>query len=157
MQIRQAREEDAEAAGIVLRRSITELCGSDHREDTATLAAWLANKTPENVRAWIRNPGNYMVVADDGGTILGVGAIQSSGRISLNYVSPDARFQGISKALVFGLEAKALELGLAACTLESTSTARRFYLAIGYRESGPATAGFGVSVCYPMIKTLATR
>jgi predicted GNAT family acetyltransferase len=157
MQIRKVREEDAEAACVVLRRSITELCRTDYREDAATLAEWLANKTLENVRTWIGNPGYYMLVADDGGTILGVGAIQSSGRISLNYVSPDARFRGVSKALMFGLEAKALELGLAACTLESTETARQFYLAMGYSETGPATAGFGVGICYPMVKMLAPR
>jgi GNAT superfamily N-acetyltransferase len=156
MKVRQAREEDAEAACVVLRRSITELCRADYRGDGATLAAWLANKTPENVRTWIDNPHSHMLVADDGGVILGVAAIQSSGRISLNYVSPDARFRGVSKALMRGLEARALELGVAACTLESTETARQFYLSMGYREAGPTTAGFGLGVCHPMIKLLAS-
>jgi GNAT superfamily N-acetyltransferase len=97
-----------------------------------------------------------MLVAVNGGAILGVAAIQSSGRISLNYVSPDARFRGVSKALMRALEAKASELGLATCTLESTETARRFYLSMGYGEAGPSTPGFGVGICYPMIKTLAS-
>jgi GNAT superfamily N-acetyltransferase len=73
----------------------------------------------------------------------------------LNYVSPDARFRGVSKALMRGLEARALELGVEACTLESTGTARRFYLSMGYNEAGPSTPGFGVGLCYPMIKVLA--
>jgi GNAT superfamily N-acetyltransferase len=157
MIVRQAREEDAEAACAVLRRSITELCRDDYRGDAATLAAWLANKTPENMRAWIGSRDNYMLVTDEGGTILGVGGMQRQGRISLNYVSPDARFRGVSKALMQALEAKASGIGLAACTLESTETARQFYLAIGYSENGPATTGFGVSVCYPMIKMLASK
>ena len=156
MQVRQARAEDAEAACVVLRRSITELCRDDYRGDGPTLAAWLADKTPENVRTWIGNPDSHVLVADEGGAILGVAALQNTGRISLNYVSPDARFRGVSKALMRALEARASELGVAACTLESTETARQFYLSMGYREAGPTTAGFGLGVCHPMIKVLAS-
>jgi GNAT superfamily N-acetyltransferase len=72
-------------------------------------------------------------------------------------VSPDARFRGVSKALMRALEDGARELGLPACSLESTETARRFYLSIGYSEAGPPTQGFGVSLCHPMVKTLAPR
>jgi GNAT superfamily N-acetyltransferase len=122
----------------------------------ATLAAWLASKTPENVRAWIGNADNHMLVADEGGTILGIGGMQRSGRISLNYVSPGARFRGVSKALMRRLEARALELGLATSTLESTETARQFYRSIGYSEAGASTPGFGVGICYPMVKALAS-
>lgn len=157
MQVRQARAEDAEAACVVLRRSIAELCRDDYRSDAPTLAAWLANKTPDNVRTWIGDPNNYVLVAAEDRAILGVAAIQSSGRVSLNYVSPDARFRGVSKALMRELETKALELGVAACTLESTETARQFYLSMGYSEAGPPTAGFGVGICYPMIKVLAAQ
>ena len=56
-----------------------------------------------------------------------------AGMITLNYVSPDARFQGVSKALLAALERTAAELGLKQCRLESTKTARRFYEAAGYR------------------------
>lgn len=55
MEIRRATPEDAEAACQVLRRSITELCIADHQGDAQSLAAWLANKTPENVRRWTAN------------------------------------------------------------------------------------------------------
>jgi len=157
MIVREAREEDAETACLVLRRSITELCQADYRGDGPTLAAWLANKTPENVYAWIGDPDNHVLVADEGGAILGVAALQNSGRISLNYVSPDARFRGVSKALMGQLELKASQLGLTTCTLESTETARQFYLAMGYSEAGPSIQGFGVGVCYPMIKVLAVQ
>ena len=155
MQVRQAREEDAEAACLVLRRSITELCHADYRGDAPTLAAWLANKTPQNVRTWIGNPDNYLLVADEGGAILGVAALQSSGKVVLNYVSPDARFRGVSKALMSALEARAAALGLTACTLESPETARQFYLALGYSQAAPTITAFGTGVCYPMIKVLA--
>jgi GNAT superfamily N-acetyltransferase len=157
MIVREARDEDAEAACHVIRCSIVELCRADHQGHGPTLAAWLANKTPENVRKWIGDRNNHMLVADEDGAILGVAAIQSSGKVTLNYVSPDGRFRGVSKALVARLEARAMELGLAACTLDSTDTARQFYRSIGYNEAGPPEAGFGMSLRYPMAKMLAAR
>ena len=132
MEIRVARTEDAEQACRVLRRSIQELCHADHNGDATRLADWLFNKTPENVAAWIRNPQSFVFVATEGETILGVAAMTRTGKITLNYVSPDARFRGISKALIDRLEAQARELGLDCCTLNSSETARRFYLSLGY-------------------------
>jgi hypothetical protein len=35
-----------------------------------------------------------------GGTLLGIAAMTDTGKITLNYVSPHARFQGVSKALI---------------------------------------------------------
>lgn len=152
MLIRAAREEDATAACDVVRRSIIELCHTDYGGDARTLALWLANKTPDNMRRWIA--GSHVLVAVEGNEVLGVGAMQRSGMIMLNYVSPDARFRGVSKALIQQLETKAAELGLKECTLESTGIARRLYLALGYRQTGPATPGFGIGLCYPMAKQI---
>jgi GNAT superfamily N-acetyltransferase len=134
MEIRVAHTGDAEQACMVLRRSIQELCHADHNGDAARLADWLSNKTPENVAAWIRNPQSLVFVAVEGETILGVAAMTKTGKITLNYVSPDARFRGISKALIDRLEAQARELGLDRCTLNSTETARQFYLSRGYQD-----------------------
>jgi len=134
MEIRSAHVEDAGQACTVLRRSIQDLCYADHNGDKATLASWLANKTSESVAAWISNPDNRVFVATEGETILGVAAITKTGEITLNYVSPDARFRGVSKALIDRLEAQARELGLDRCTLNSTETARKFYLSLGYQD-----------------------
>jgi GNAT superfamily N-acetyltransferase len=153
MQIREASIEDAEKACHVVRRSITELCYADHRGDAPTLALWLANKTAENMRRWITQ--NHVFVATEGGTLVGVGAIKSSGEIILNYVSPDARFRGISKALLTRLEVRASELAVEVITLQSSATARQFYLSAGYRENGPAKKGFGKTLAHPMAKQLA--
>ena len=154
MHIREAREEDAAAACTVVRRSITELCHADYGGDSATLALWLANKTPDNMRRWIAGPESHVLVATEGEEVVGVGALQSSGKIVLNYVSPDARFRGVSRALIQRLEEKAAELGIGECTLESTGIARRLYLALGYRQTGPPTPGFGIGTCYPMAKQI---
>jgi GNAT superfamily N-acetyltransferase len=73
-----------------------------------------------------------------------------AGKITLNYVSPEARFRGISKALIDRLEAQARELGLDRCTLNSTETARQFYLSLGYQEQIAPTN----EACRSMAKAL---
>jgi GNAT superfamily N-acetyltransferase len=151
MEIRDATAADADAACLVMRRSIAELCVADHRNDKAILTQWLANKTPEIVASWIAQPGNSVLVAIEDGIILAVGAVTDTGIITLNYVSPAARFRGISRGLLGALETRAVQRGNTRCSLASTETARRFYLANGYAEDGrPAGTGSG----YPMSRVL---
>jgi GNAT superfamily N-acetyltransferase len=153
MEIRPAVTADAAAACVVLRRSISELCFPDHANDRALLARWLGNKTPEEVASWITRSDQTLLVAVEDGVILAVGGITHSGEITLNYVSPDARFRGVSKTLLRALEVQAMERGNAQCTLVSTVTAHRFYLSVGYSESGPAFTICGM-LSYPMSKLL---
>jgi GNAT superfamily N-acetyltransferase len=155
LEIRTALPEDASAACLVMRRSIAELCVADHRNDEAILARWLGNKTPEIFGSWIRRPDNSLLVAVESGNILAVGSVTDAGQITLNYVLPDARFRGVSRALLGALEARAGERGNKRCTLTSTETARRFYLANGYVEDGSPVGNFGTSFGYPMSKVLA--
>lgn len=154
MEIRDAVAEDAFDACQVIRRSISELCAADHGNDPAILTAWLANKTPEIVATWIANPASSLLVAVENGTILAVGSVTDAGEITLNYVSPDARFRGVSRALLAALEVRAMERGNARCTLNSTETARGFYHANGYVEDGPPAGKFGTRSGYPMSKPL---
>jgi GNAT superfamily N-acetyltransferase len=151
--IRDATAADAADACTLLRRSITELCTADHRNDPAILDRWLANKTPEIVAGWIGRVGNSVLVAVEENAIVAVGAVSDGGEIRLNYVSPDARFRGVSRAMLRALEARALARGNRRATLNSTGTARRFYLSAGYSETGPAIDAFG-TVSYPMTKQL---
>ena len=51
------------------------------------------NKTLEIVGSWIIKPGNSVLVAFADESIVGVGAVTDAGEITLNYVSPDARFR----------------------------------------------------------------
>ena len=154
MQIREASMEDAAEACQVVRRSIAELCHADHQDDPIVLEKWLSNNTSNNMRSWIADPDSYVVVATEGAAIIGVGAIMPSGEITLNYVSPDARFRGVSKAILNKLEAKALELGNNTCALTSTETARRFYLSAGYVQFGLPEPGIGKGSSYRMVKQL---
>ena len=148
MLIRAARAEDAAAACNVLRRSIAELCHADHGGDPAILEKWLANKTPEFVAGWIARTDGQVFVAVETDAVVGVAMVTDHGEILLNYVSPDARFRGVSKALLARLEATARTLGNLECTLTSTVTAHRFYLAAGYLDRGapPLGIGFGTMV-----------
>lgn len=134
-------------------KSITALCVADHRNDPAILERWLGNKTPEIFRSWIR-PENSLLVAVEDDSILAVGCVANWGEITLNYVSPDARFRGVSKALLRALEARAIEQSNERCTLKSTETARRFYLARGFAQDGMADGKFGMSSGYRMSKCL---
>ena len=154
MLIREALLEDAPAACIVLRRSIAELCEADHRNDPTILARWLGNKTRENFCAWVQQLDNSLLVAVENRDILAVGSVSDAGTIGLNYVSPDARFRGVSRALLRALEVRAAERGNHRCNLTSTETARRFYLSNGYVENGLPVGGFGTSSGYPMTKSL---
>jgi GNAT superfamily N-acetyltransferase len=154
MKTRDAVPEDAPAACEVLRRSIIELCAADHQNDPAILDRWLANKTPEIVASWIRQPGNSVLVAVEGDAVLAVGSVTVEGEITLNYVSPDVRFRGVSRAMIAALETRAGERGNERCTLLSTDTARRFYRSAGYTEDGPPKGKFGTTGSYPMSKRL---
>jgi hypothetical protein len=147
--VRNARISDAPAMSAVLIASITELCVADHRDDPATLASWLANKTPEGVAKWFGNADTTLVVAEHKGEIAAVGGFNAARQITLNYVSPSHRFVGVSSAL---LEAMELGLGPGEATLNSTETARKFYKRRGWEE-GPVYTGRFIDG-YPMRKML---
>ncbi len=156
MEIRDATPEDADAACDVLRQSISRLCGADHGNDPAMLERWLSNKRPEIVADWARQPGNSLLVAIEGNAVLAVGSVTDAGEITLNYVSPDARFRGISRAMLQSLEARAADRGNRRCKLICTETAHRFYLSGGYLDDGSPIGKFGMRSGYPMFKLLAT-
>jgi stringent starvation protein B len=69
----------------------------------------LANKTPEHVRTWIEMPDVTVIVAEQDSAIVGIGAVSESGDILLNYVSPEARFQGVSKTVLVAMEKHLLQ------------------------------------------------
>jgi GNAT superfamily N-acetyltransferase len=156
IEVRRAEESDAAAAIDVVRRSISQLCVADHRNDESTLTTWLANKTSQNFLTWIANTDNFCVVAESNNRLAGVGVLQRTGEILLFYLDPGAQRQGIGRIIHAALEAKANEWKLASLHLDSTSLARPFYEALGYRAIGAAVPRFGVLQCFPYAKRLAT-
>ncbi|HWT62865.1 MAG TPA: GNAT family N-acetyltransferase [Ochrobactrum sp.] len=154
MQIRSARTDDVDPICNAIRRSIAELCVEDHKERDDILSAWLANKTPENIRHWITAPLQLTVVAEIDGNIAGVGQVSSEGKILLNYVSPDFRFRGVSKAVMQAMEEHLRNSGVAVAQLVSTGTARRFYQNLGYVQIGEPQLWRAGQLSYPMEKRL---
>lgn len=155
MEIRDATPFDASAACEVLRQSIIQLCKADHRDDPAILDRWLSNKKPEIVASWAAKPRNSLLVAVDADSIVAVGSVTDEGEITLNYVSPEARFRGVSRAMLMALEIRAIERGNTGCSLLSTETAHRFYQRAGYLDMGAPSGHFGTGSGYPMFKRLS--
>lgn len=154
-QFRPALPDEAEEICTVLRRSIEELCVADHGGAPDILAAWLANKTPEQVLRWIEgNPHGVLVAVGPDGGVAGVGAVIPRGEIALNYVAPWARYRGVSTGLLSAMERLAESWGNSVCTLTSTATARQFYKARGYEEVGSPIASFGDLPAFPMRRTI---
>jgi GNAT superfamily N-acetyltransferase len=150
---RAAVKDDAAACANVLRRSIIELCIEDHGNDPEFIAGWTANKTPEFVATLIANPDSFVLVAERRQSIVGVGACNRLGEITLNYVSPEAQFMGVSSGLLSGLEAIVRETGHGVARLTSTSTARSFYGGRGYVDDGTPVEWRG-TLAFPMRKRL---
>lgn len=154
MEIRAAKQDDAAEICLVLRRSITELCVADHNNDPQILDPWLANKTLENLQAWIARAGQTYRVAVIDDQISGVGAVSATEGVLLNYVSPDFQYRGVSKALMAALEDWLKEQGQVVCHLTSTATARQFYETIGYLPDGEPVMRRSGILTFPMKKLL---
>lgn len=153
--VRRAVAADAPAACEVVRRSIAELCVDDHRGDESELAAWLVDKTPEHFESWILSDRHVALAAERNGVVVGFALLDLTGVVALLYVSPDARFSGVSRSLLTALEREARAAGIVELRLESTRTARRFYEAAGYSSSRGSTRVCGATSCYPMSRNLA--
>ena len=153
--VRRASEADAPEMSRVLIASITELCSADHHDDPTAIAAWTANKSVEGVLAMLAAPGSGLYVAERNGDVLAVGAIQGD-TVGLNYVDPQHRRTGVSRALMAGLEDVLRDRGVAVARLKSTETAHDFYRALGWSDAGPAVRGRFVAA-YPMRKALISR
>ena len=151
--IRRAGPADVRAMSAVLTASIIELCAADHGGDADAIAAWTRNKSEEGVAGMLANPDLQLFVAEGAMGVVAVGAVTNDGTVSLNYVAPAARFAGISSAMLARLELALVELGHHEGRLESTRTARAFYLARGWLADGPQADGLVVNG-YPMRKTL---
>jgi len=132
LKIRCGADDDAEQAIDVIRRSIIELCESDHRNDSAEIAEWVRNKTEESWRKWVNSSLGVVLVAERGGQLVGVSMMDVEGSILLNYVHPDARYTGVSKGLMMTMETYAKNRGIGRCTIQSTKTALAFYERCGY-------------------------
>jgi N-acetylglutamate synthase-like GNAT family acetyltransferase len=128
---------DGPGAINVLPRSVSELCVADHEGDELEVADWLSNKTKQAWVDWLNRKDATVLIAEKPNEIVGVGLIDHRGRVLQNYVRPDARFSGVSEAVLESLESAARQMGHRRCFLEGTKTAKQFYEHCGYN---PVTA-----------------
>ena len=98
------------------------------------LDAWLRNKTAAQWEIWVAREDALLLVAEQQSAIVGVAAATLRGEILLNYVHPEARFSGVSKAMLAALEDELGRHNVAQSRLKSTVTARPFYVSCGYRS-----------------------
>ncbi|MET4102399.1 GNAT superfamily N-acetyltransferase [Roseovarius sp. MBR-78] len=131
-QVRRGTRADAAGAVETLHRSITELCVADHQGHMREIEAWLANKTVDAWAEWIARDDAIVLVASRDDRVVGVGMATLSGDILLNYVHPDARFAGVSKAILTALEGELRLHEVRHCRVETTITAQSFYKKCGF-------------------------
>jgi GNAT superfamily N-acetyltransferase len=158
LEIRIAASDDAFAACNVLRRSITECCVLDHKNDQDILGAWLGNKTPQTVASWFASPTNYALVALKDGQVIGVSLLTGAGKVALCYLLPEARGMGVGKALLANMEETACNWGVKALQLHSTATGEAFFASQGFVRSGHVRSPYGVDTifCWKQLTSDAT-
>ena len=135
---------DADAVCAVLRLAILETCADDHHHDQAILDAWLGNKHPAQVAAWIAAPANQMLVAQVAEQIVGVALINQAGKLALCHVLPAAQRQGVGKSLLDAAEAQARSWGVSTVRIHGTTNSRGFYARYGYLDAGKEKTCYGV-------------
>ena len=156
IKVRRAIADDAADACSVIRSSILECCHDDHQGDAKVLQGWLSNKTPELLRRFILAPDAFSVVASVDEATVGFASAEGTGEVTLCYVAPSVRFTGVGKALLAAIEDHAARAGIEALSLESTRTARSFYLRNGFASEGHPVSAFGIEG-QPMRKQLSPR
>jgi GNAT superfamily N-acetyltransferase len=100
-------------------------------------------------------PSNSVLVAVESGTTLAVGSVTDAGEITLNYVSPEGRFRGVSRALLTALETRVRERGTSDAPF---SVPKRLIASTDPQDmcdDGPLQGNFGTTSSYPMSKELA--
>lgn len=147
--------EGADIQGIIEAccESITQSCSADHGNDSATICAWLENKTPESISDWINKPDSLILVAEKRDQILGTALASDTGYLSLMYVHPDHQKMGVGRRLLQQVEFSAIEKKCAAIELKSTQTACTFYQRMGYLITGDEEIFLGM-VVVPMAKRI---
>ena len=151
--IRLARPGEAQAIATLVCGSISELCLDDHDGDDSLIERWLANKTKDEIAAWIAALDLSIFVIGCSTGLAAAGCHREDGVILMNYVSPFYRFQGLSDRMLTHLESSLAALGITTARLVSTRTAIGFYQKRGWHTYGDPIPCRGVSG-QPMMKDL---
>lgn len=140
MLVRRFTDTDAEATSALIRLTLDRSNRGDY--PPAAIDALIQRHTPDYVRE--RAAHTHFYVAEDGGRIVGCGAIgpywgrtDESSLFSF-FVHPDRQRTGIGRALMEALERDAYALSASRIEVPASITGLPFYLAMGYRKKpGP--------------------
>lgn len=148
-----AKPDDALDICRVLINSITHVYGPDYQNDEKIIGECLKNKTPENIEQWVSSPNNFSYKAiDNEKNILGFALMNRSGEILLNYVDPGHLHRGIGKLLLEKFEEAAKFNNISEISVDSTITAKNFYLKNGFSLCGEQKIIGGIVGQFPMKK-----
>ncbi|NHC05060.1 GNAT family N-acetyltransferase [Acinetobacter sp. 187] len=120
-----AQKKDAQAILRVIEKSIHD-CILDHQNDPKIIQEWLSNKTVENISIWIEN--SYSFIYRQNKEIVGFILLSKTGILLLNYVLPETQRVGLGSILLKYICDVAKSNNIRKITLESTLTAKNFYL-----------------------------
>jgi GNAT superfamily N-acetyltransferase len=82
------------------------------------------------------------------GQLVGVALLTGAGKLALCYLQPEARGQGVGKALLGKMEEQALAWGVKALQLHSTASAAGFFAGCGYVDAGKVRSPYGVETTF---------
>ncbi|MCH9672629.1 MAG: GNAT family N-acetyltransferase [Gammaproteobacteria bacterium] len=155
--IRDAMAADATAACSILRRSIAEICASHYQEAPQVIAAWLENKTEDNVRSWLTAADSMGWIAELDRQPVGFSMLSQRGEILLLYLVPEALGRGLGHRLLQTMENTARELKLPCIKLHATRGARTFYARHEYQPVDIERFNLGEGLEFEMTKQLGVQ
>jgi GNAT superfamily N-acetyltransferase len=100
-----------------------------------------------------RRSGRVVLPRESGALGRGFGLATADGELALLYVVPQVHGTGVGRALLAALETAGRRAGLTEFRLESTATAREFYVRNGFSSAGEPSCGSGI-IGYLMRKAL---
>lgn len=127
--IETAQIKDADKIATLIKASIN-ACVDDHHNDKFIIEQWSSNKTAENIKQWIEQ--NFAVSFKINDDIVGFLLMSNKGELFLNYVLPSHFHQGIGNALMANAIECCQQNHIQYIHLESTLTAKDFYLSKGF-------------------------
>lgn len=149
LEIRPARDADAEAISAVIVRALSEVNARDYPIDA--IADMVAGAAPEGVRA--RLAARTVLVAVAAGEVVGTAGLERTPKgaaLRSLYVRPDVHGRGIGSRLLHAVEDLARARGDAVLLVPASITAETFYLRHGYAPTGGTAAD-----TIPMFRRLA--
>ncbi len=133
MYIRKLLDDEYEKVIELLYVSVHEVCKNDYTEKE--LDAW-APKNFDVIKFRKALDGCYNIVVLEKDKIIGFLSMEENGYINRLYTHKDYLKKGIGSSLLKKAEAWAIEHDIYELTLDSSKTAEKFYLKMGFIEKG---------------------